>query len=683
MVTSDGQVRVMDFGLARQIGQVPDAAAAAQAAEARAAEERASTSGRYLSIKLTQTGSLLGTPAYMAPEQFSALAGDARTDQFSFCVALFEGLYGGRPFPGDTLVNLMANVAAGEVAEPPPSSRVPKWIRKVLLRGLRVEPDQRFPSMDALLTALRTDPTVRPRRVVAVVAWLAFAVALAVGVRRVSGTTQALCKGGAQRWAGIWEPSASTPASASPRKEGIRRAFAGSGRSYAEQAFAEVTRVLDQYTARWIAMYTDACEATHLRGEQSAEVLDLRMSCLQERLASARALTDLFSSADRAVVENAVAAAGALPGLDRCADVTLLRAVVQPPRDEATRARVEALRAERARLVALRDAGHCADAERMAGGLIADVRRAGYAPLLAETLNAAGSLADVCIDMARGLERFHEAYAVGLASHHDEAAAEAATEIGDFLVTRGNQIETGAEWLAIGQAMVDRIGGHPLLEAWLLAAHASILTNEGKLAEALAALERSRQAKERILGDSHIDVLSSTLNIGNLLELSGRHEEALAADRSARLTMARVVGPDHPRVAMVWANEGEALNSLGRHAEARVAFEHALDIWRRSGADPYFTSFGLTGLGRAYLGEERAADALPPLEEALRIRVERRMDAEHLGEVRFALARALWSRPTERRRARALAQQARADYAELKSDATSATEIDVWLKART
>src|SRR5262249_1484513 len=160
-----------------------------------------------------------------------------------------------------------------------------------------------------------------------------------VGVRRVSGSTQALCKGGAERWAGIWEPS--LPASASPRKQRIRRAFADTGRSYAEQAFAGVTRLLDQYTARWMAMYTDACEATRLRGEQSAEVLDLRMSCLQERLASARALTDVFTSADRVVVENAVAAAGALPGLDRCADVALMRAVVQPPPDEATRKRVE------------------------------------------------------------------------------------------------------------------------------------------------------------------------------------------------------------------------------------------------------------------------------------------------------------------------------------------------------
>ena len=70
-----------------------------------------------------------------------------------------------------------------------------------------------------------------------------------------------------------------------------------------------------------------------MRGEQSAEVLDLRMSCLQERLGGLRALTDVFSDANGEVVENAVSAANALGSLDRCADVPLLRAVVRPPED--------------------------------------------------------------------------------------------------------------------------------------------------------------------------------------------------------------------------------------------------------------------------------------------------------------------------------------------------------------
>src|SRR4029077_20651014 len=99
------------------------------------------TSGGYLRLKLTQTGAMLGTPAYMAPEQFAGKRGDARADQFSFCVALYEGLYGRRPFEGDSMVSRRPGGVWGPVGDPPPQARVPAWIRKVLLRGLRPDPD--------------------------------------------------------------------------------------------------------------------------------------------------------------------------------------------------------------------------------------------------------------------------------------------------------------------------------------------------------------------------------------------------------------------------------------------------------------------------------------------------------------------------------------------------------------
>jgi tetratricopeptide (TPR) repeat protein len=209
-----------------------------------------------------------------------------------------------------------------------------------------------------------------------------------------------------------------------------------------------------------------------------------------------------------------------------------------------------------------------------------------------------------------------------------------------------------------------------------------VFTGQGKLPEALAALEKSRRAKERILGDDHPDVFRSAMNIGNVLELAGRHEEALATDRSARVALSRLIGSEHPLVAMVWFNEGDALNSLHRYAEARADYSTALEIWLRAGADPFFRSFGLTGLGQAYLGEGRPADAVAPLQEALRIRLAREVDSEHLGEVRFALARALWSRPAERKNARALAQQARADYVQAGAAAPKAAlaQIDAWLQ---
>src|SRR5262249_9181157 len=109
-----------------------------------------SASGRPLESKLTETGAMVGTPAYMAPEQFAGRPADPRTDQFSFCVALYERLAGERPLAGETPPALMTNVLRGATSEPPPDARVPTWTRRILLRGLRIHPAERFPSMEAL-----------------------------------------------------------------------------------------------------------------------------------------------------------------------------------------------------------------------------------------------------------------------------------------------------------------------------------------------------------------------------------------------------------------------------------------------------------------------------------------------------------------------------------------------------
>ena len=96
-------------------------------------------------------------------------------------------------------------------------------------------------------------------------------------------------------------------------------------------------------------MYRDACEATHVRGEQSNEVLDLRMGCLNERLVEFRALTSELADANGAVVDNAVTSTSSLARLERCADVPALRAVIKPPADDAMRKRVAEIKEQVAR----------------------------------------------------------------------------------------------------------------------------------------------------------------------------------------------------------------------------------------------------------------------------------------------------------------------------------------------
>jgi eukaryotic-like serine/threonine-protein kinase len=695
MVTSDGQVRVMDFGLARQSGIADPGVTTSTEPEPLApqidldstmklagrggGEAPTSTSGKYLSVKLTQTGAMLGTPAYMAPEQFAVRATDARTDQFSFCVALYELLYGTRPFRGESFVALMTSVSTGAVAEAPAKSRVPGWLRKVLLRGLEVDPGRRYPSMDALLVALQTDPTVRPRRLLAGVLVLALVIVTLVGVKRTTGAHATRCRGGEARWNGIWEPNGAPSA----RKDAIRRAFDATGRGYAALAFANVSRLLDDYVRRWLETYVDACEATALRAEQSPEVLDLRMSCLQERVNGASALSDVLAQADGTVVENAVSAAGALPALSRCSDVKALRSVVKAPEDPATRRRVDDLGVEVARLRAERDSGHCTVAKTIAEALIPRARAVGYAPVLADTLNASGLLLESCVEPEVGFAWYREAFTAGLASGHDEAAANAAMSLGGLLADRAARPAEARQWTDIAQALLKRLGHSPILEIWFLDDQVMLFYAEGKGAEAADVARRAIAARRKILGEDHPEVQVSFNGLGNALHLDGHDAEALAAFAEARARGIRAFGETHPQVALATSNEGEVLNALHRYAEARVDFQRALDIWSTLDSNPWVRAYGLTGLGIALAGEGREAEAVGPLEAALATRLKTPTDREHLAETRFALARALWVKPSARARAGALARQARDDlaHAETKTIRGLPAELDAWLAA--
>jgi serine/threonine protein kinase len=102
----------------------------------------------------TATGLFVGTPAYMAPELFTGAGADQRSDQFAFCVSLYEGIYGERPFSGETAREIADNVTEGRVSPAPPRTRVPGWLRAIVVRGLAVNPDERHESLASLLAAI-------------------------------------------------------------------------------------------------------------------------------------------------------------------------------------------------------------------------------------------------------------------------------------------------------------------------------------------------------------------------------------------------------------------------------------------------------------------------------------------------------------------------------------------------
>ncbi len=150
MLGEDGRARVMDFGLA---------SGAIEVAEDQT--EALTLDSRDRPLRLTRTGALVGTPAYMSPEQLNGQSADARSDQFGFAVSLYEALHGCRPFRGKTVRELRAAIVSGEFARGPRSAAVPSWLDRLLARALAVNPEDRFPSMSALLEALDDDPVAR------------------------------------------------------------------------------------------------------------------------------------------------------------------------------------------------------------------------------------------------------------------------------------------------------------------------------------------------------------------------------------------------------------------------------------------------------------------------------------------------------------------------------------------
>jgi serine/threonine protein kinase len=155
LVGRDGRVRVTDFGLARVVDARPP----------QPPGRGDGAGGRDEGVLLTRTGSLLGTPAYMAPEQLWGRPADARSDVFSFCVALYEALHGERPFAGRSVLDLRSAIELGQLRARPVMTRVPPWVHAVLRRGLRAAADERFPTMRELLDALRSGYTSHRRRI--------------------------------------------------------------------------------------------------------------------------------------------------------------------------------------------------------------------------------------------------------------------------------------------------------------------------------------------------------------------------------------------------------------------------------------------------------------------------------------------------------------------------------------
>jgi tetratricopeptide (TPR) repeat protein len=605
LVGRDGRAQVTDFGLAR-------------ATDDTTPEEPVQTVGAtlvdssgVLASPLTRTGMIMGTPAYMAPEQHLSQRADARTDQFNYCVSLYETLYGERPFAGTTVGELAREVTQGRVRPAPKDSKVPPWLRKVILRGLKPDPADRYPSMTAVLEALGRDPAATRRRAstVALLGLLLAAVAVGVSAYHQRGTR--LCGGAERKLAGVWDDS---------RRDALRRAFVATNKPFAEAAWRGVVAALDAHTQTWVGMHEDACKATRVRGEQSEALLDLRVRCLTQRLGEVKALVDVLEAADGDVVERAAKATGGLGSLAICADAEALKSVLPPPKDAGTRTKVQEVRARIARAKALEQAGKYTEALQVATTAVAEARELSYRPLDAEALyQLAMAMADKG-DVKGAEPVFHQALFAAIEGHHREVEASTAIMLIHYVGYTERRIPEGHFWASYAKALLTTLGTNEALESRWHNSVAGVYYSEAKYDKQLVHNQRSLALRQRAFGKSHVAIAGSLNNLGVTHQGLGNPRQAAEYYERARELYEQASGPEHPDVALTLMNASGAHGALGDLTKQRAAAERSVAIFEKvAGPEHPSTAMALANLAAAYHNQEQHEEALKTYRRSLAI----------------------------------------------------------------
>ncbi len=567
VVDEHGRARVLDFGLARSRADEPSATGAR-------IELDDTIVGRRSTAALPETllGAVMGTPAYMAPEQMRSMPVDARSDQFGFCVATFEALYGKRPFPGETVADVVNAIDAGNIVVPPESERatkgVPRAVLPVLVKGLAADPAARWKSMTELLAALE-EASTRARRTWLLLGIFAAVLSVAGAVFALGRSSrESVCEGAAQSLAGTWD---------APARAEVAAAFRGSGDPNADVALPNVVKALDDYSAAWVAMSTEACVATRVRGVQSDEALDLRAACLRGRLDDLRAFADLLRHADATTIDNAVAGARRLGPLAECADVPALRAAYEPVRSEQ-RAAVDALRRDVANVVAHYNTGRCDDAMPLAADVATRARALGYGPVTAEALYWAGVTAEDCRDAKTSAVYLFEAVAESTASRQDETAARALIALARVRGSGMSRYEEGGSLAKLAEAAVRRAGSSDALLGDLAHARGWIEYTHGNIDLALPYRKEAILRHQRAVGDNDLDALQMHAELSDLEFESGHLAVALAAQKEILGRAIEMLGPRHQRVGRYTADVAETLVVQGKYEEAAQWIERARPI---------------------------------------------------------------------------------------------------------
>ncbi len=586
LLGSDGRPRVVDFGLAREFKQSDDSRAKSVAttgakggdrlAELPAEIREAIASSQTLSSPMTQAGAIMGTPRYMAPEQFNGQPTDARTDVFTFCVVLYESLYGIQAFPGNSLGALALSVLEGRLQQPSDRKGVPNYIHKALLRGLSLDPAARFQSMADLLAVI--SPEARRKRRLGIFG--AIGGGLLLVLRAGLGSAQRVYLASANRncshaddliqdaWGKV--------------KEQAAQAMLATKAPYARDVWVRVDQNVEKYLQEWRGARADACAATFTRRKQPRVHLTLRLNCLENQLQEVAAFAELLRHADEEILDRASDASSDFSSPSTCADAIAL--IAQVPEEPKARKRVEDLYREIGAVRVMTRMGRYNQARERAQALIKQAEQADYAPATSRALALLGNIDANAADFPSAERSFFSAAVQAIEGGDHRAAAGAYMELMRLVGRQFQQYELADRYHRLALAEFTHLRRGRLrdqMESNLLYYACQVDTARGELERAEKSCQQGMKLHEQINGHERTPhwLLSS---LANVYRRQGRYDEAFTLLRQTLNVLEKTSGPEHPRTASALASLGNLFAAQGKYPEAVEYTQRALHIYRKT-----------------------------------------------------------------------------------------------------
>ncbi len=562
----DGSVRVADFGLVL--------AGDDRRTEALGDPPAASTTNP----RISSAGAIIGTIRYMALEQLCGDEVDARSDQFSFCVALYEALWGEAPFSLTGSAARLADLEAARPAVPGRGgrSRPPAALWRVIRQGLSKAPADRWPDMPALLGALHRVARRRRRLAWGTGLTVAATVAVGSGALMVHEPPTDPCATVQRELHGIWDPE---------RLAALEAGVAGLDVGHARDSQQRVLAGLDRWSTEWVEARQQACRA-HADQHVEPELAHRMSTCLTRQRQRVRGLVDLLvqPGLDGDTLAKAVSAVAQIPQASACDDELALMGVDPPP--PAIADQVSALRQDIDHAHELRVLGRVDEAMTLAERSEREARTLGYGPLHAEALAEFGKTEATAGSLPSAMLTLQIAIDTAERHRHDQLVAKLWIDLALRSLTELDDAVAGTWQLRRAQVSNERIGVPPDVQARLTHAHGLLEEMRGEFADA----EQSfRSAVARVQSDPAliVDHMGYSANLARFLQLHRpASDEGLRLQGRALELAETHFGPKHPRTAMMAYLLAIALQNREPNRAAEL-FLRAARIWTASHARPH------------------------------------------------------------------------------------------------